>query len=1318
MRLTQHTLRRLFNSRAFTSRRGSMLIMVIVILVLLALIGTAMISTSRIDRVSTAQHSINVQVELLLDSAKRMVSGELVQDLFGPSGTVYKAHPLLNVYRPQDSAQEDRFLAPRAPEVVDQLADATPVSNEVYWPSITYPLLGSAPGTATFEAPGRIPVTLTAAKREYRFIPTTGSFAGNPNWPMIQAWWYNPATPGWEQVPNSPFPGADTDGDGIADAGLFKLPVGELNGVSYYVAVRIIDHGSAVNLSTAWKINDDAINVGTPDFQVPGDFFPSNINLMTFLANAASPQTAAEQIIELNKYRFDDNVNATPVANLVPVADGGANRADFRYISGYDAFWNQLGRRLGNPGLNQQTPPDNFYKALSESDGAALAYPFGIYSSSFGASTPGTRMPLSLETNVASTKFTGATAPYDWYNKNFNFVRKFQAGQRNQVNVRALSVTRNGVSDVAPVFNLIGALGANNDDGYLTSTPLVNKDKIPFYNRAANEIVPKTSVNTAQFNYLWRAFYNVMAATPNTPPYIHAGTMTNPVPTVDGRMFRPVLRNPLNPEEDLTDPTTGQPTITSFEVMMLRAAIAAVNTIDLRDGDYHVTSRKVVIRNSANVANAKYEATVFGAEPQPFITEVFAQTDNVTAYAGGPNPKGYVAVELYNPYPFAISLSNWQLGILTRQNSTATAPAPANPYPGMRLTTLSTFPGFPAPGGGRTGAHIIEPGQHVVLENYPGDSPRLDPNDAFSRPPEIGTIANPIYVSGLHEVIRDATATDVDGTELVLLRPRRAILTGGVNNGLLENDQLCRSTDPADPMGTFDEGQPATPNLYDMIPVDSFDFAGMAQMGTAPDFMALHYIRPTDAWKFVYPGKYTASATERRQEGTLMVRWNPTTDPFPPTGPPYIFNPWDPPDPAPQTIAPGDIKPAISLGAANGYGRYLNDYPGIQWANVDQAGPRATDAAPYRFPFGGFARNGDMLHIPFVGAYTLRQTAGDAAGTVTDRTLILEMNSVSMDAQAAEDGDNANNAYENIGRFTPLSAANPTTSVANDYYAWAYDLFDFLTVMAPSDDYLPDVDPGAQQAVTLANGDLVTDRRYPAVPTSPAPPPPVAVKNSTSAAAHDNRTATGANAEALLTTQGKININTASYYVLGQVPWVPNTATNTPRDVLSIAVDGTITDVANGVPDNIDIARLIVAYRDGNPAWGFNTPAGPFRTIFDLNRIVAATDNNRTFQRVFRDTPPAGDFDDADGDLSPLGAGTDGVRNDYEEQFMMLNRVSNLITTRSDVFTCYLTLLGFRNANGPGAPELAVQRRAVMILDRSGVTSVADTPRTMNVPTE
>jgi hypothetical protein len=81
----------------------------------------------------------------------------------------------------------------------------------------------------------------------------------------------------------------------------------------------------------------------------------------------------------------------------------------------------------------------------------------------------------------------------------------------------------------------------------------------------------------------------------------------------------------------------------------------------------------------------------------------------------------------------------------------------------------------------------------------------------------------------------------------------------------------------------------------------------------------------------------------------------------------------------------------------------------------------------------------------------------------------------------------------------------------------------------------------------------------------------------------------------------------------------------------------------------------------------------------------------------------------------------------------MINRISNLITTRSDSFTVYIVIQGWRNAGAPvtsdpnppvtgdpKAPQLVVERRAAFIIDRSNVTGSpgAADPRKTPVPVD
>jgi len=181
--------------------------------------------------------------------------------------------------------------------------------------------------------------------------------------------------------------------------------------------------------------------------------------------------------------------------------------------------------------------------------------------------------------------------------------------------------------------------------------------------------------------------------------------------------------------------------------------------------------------------------------------------------------------------------------------------------------------------------------------------------------------------------------------------------------------------------------------------------------------------------------------------------------------------------------------------------------------------------------------------------------------------------------------------------------------------------------------------------------------------------------------------------------KGRININTAPWYVIAQLPWVSE-----------------------------ELAQAIVAYRDKlaiAPGLDYSGPAGRseavkgridpvyepndireqpgFATIGELNFVIDsndANDPNYTIAKYASHFRP--DRQDLPGypDLTTDGQFSgDGVTDDFEERDVIFSRISNLVTVRSDVFTAYILVrIG---VDGP-------QKRAIAILDRSGVNSPED----------
>ena len=137
--------------------------------------------------------------------------------------------------------------------------------------------------------------------------------------------------------------------------------------------------------------------------------------------------------------------------------------------------------------------------------------------------------------------------------------------------------------------------------------------------------------------------------------------------------------------------------------------------------------------------------------------------------------------------------------------------------------------------------------------------------------------------------------------------------------------------------------------------------------------------------------------------------------------------------------------------------------------------------------------------------------------------------------------------------------------------------------------------------------------------------------------------------------KGRININTAPWYVLAQLPWV------------SLRESGY---------NDANLAQAIVKYRDED-----KTPKG-FESIGELMNVPGMD--------YYVDNVDLVGFPDLD---EPSG---DGAVDDFEERDVIFARISNLVTVRSDVFTAYILVrIG---TDGP-------QKRVMAILDRSNVYS-------------
>jgi len=205
-----------------------------------------------------------------------------------------------------------------------------------------------------------------------------------------------------------------------------------------------------------------------------------------------------------------------------------------------------------------------------------------------------------------------------------------------------------------------------------------------------------------------------------------------------------------------------------------------------------------------------------------------------------------------------------------------------------------------------------------------------------------------------------------------------------------------------------------------------------------------------------------------------------------------------------------------------------------------------------------------------------------------------------------------------------------------------------------------------------------------------------------------------------------ININTAPWFVIAQLPWIQDPA------------------IANNDPDKFKLAKAIVAYRDKtnelsstNPFFSglytghfgpdYQTESGVgagdgrqegmqspiavreqlgFASVSELLNVTSDLDGDNVIDTAGNPYDPAYDFRrfvrDALGTLVPMDYTVDSVENDLEERDILFQRVSNLATVRSDVFTAYILVrLG----------EAGPQKRVIAIFDRTNVFTANDKPK-------
>lgn len=217
-----------------------------------------------------------------------------------------------------------------------------------------------------------------------------------------------------------------------------------------------------------------------------------------------------------------------------------------------------------------------------------------------------------------------------------------------------------------------------------------------------------------------------------------------------------------------------------------------------------------------------------------------------------------------------------------------------------------------------------------------------------------------------------------------------------------------------------------------------------------------------------------------------------------------------------------------------------------------------------------------------------------------------------------------------------------------------------------------------------------------------------------------------------LAVAGRININTAPWFVIAQLPWIQATTSGDEfklaqaivayRDKLNLALPTLLNDPAapdyatTGGAFPIQSRQRGMGLTGPNPA--FREDSG-FASIGELLNVthnlqagapgwIAAPNAYYDLRRLGRNLTGGGAAIDDNPPSPPNPANpppfysNDNTPNDLLERDILFNRISNLATVRSDTFTAYIVVrIG----------EAGPQKRVMALFDRSNVFSPSDTPR-------
>jgi hypothetical protein len=242
------------------AHRGTVLILVVVLMAILAIMGTTFVITSRIERVAAENQVTQTNLNQAFESTLAIIKSTLAEDLWGRqedagnqiNPAMMNGLQLLGLPHDNTGLTVDPTVPANAARYVNVTVDDGTGTGRLFlnepWDAPTGATTG---GTYYyFDATGLHSVSLPVDGDPWlASFEKTGVF-----WPRLseltQLSDYTSPAPSYANATGEA--DADADGDGQPDSNWKVVPVGG-DGVTYRVAVRIVDTCGTVNVNTAWR---------------------------------------------------------------------------------------------------------------------------------------------------------------------------------------------------------------------------------------------------------------------------------------------------------------------------------------------------------------------------------------------------------------------------------------------------------------------------------------------------------------------------------------------------------------------------------------------------------------------------------------------------------------------------------------------------------------------------------------------------------------------------------------------------------------------------------------------------------------------------------------------------------------------------------------------------------------------------------------------------------------------------------------------------------------------------------------------------------